>query len=435
MCLLQLCSCPPPCTKICQLTLVLTCLQSASARCRVPLPQAASKLSQPQLLSVRPQIGLAQLRQQRHSKMPRQPGRSQACPSQPMSHSCPSRQGWRWPGSSSVPSALASRQRQPVLVRGRGVQQRLAAPLAQARSKSQQQQLLLMVVVLHHTSYLTQSPRMPLRAQARALLGCQINDTAGLCLLSQISVPHSFRLTEVRTLMRTMCSRRWRGVGQTWARSLRHSQRALCSLSMTLLLLLAVRTSRRGVLRRGSFRLAVHNISSSPVQGGSQQPLLSLLAMLTAMQSDPVGTAARNSNPAAPAGVPTNSVTGTSSPPTAPAGAPARATMLTTYTCPKRRLSGQSPVAAQPAGQVPAAGGLQEAAAAAGSDGVPGQGAVPRQGPAKRAKSVSPAGDGGQAQAAGTTRRGPSDTEVQVSMLQLGWHWSPLCLHAAGGTG
>ena len=265
---------------MCQLTLVLTCLQSASARCRVPLPQAASGSSQSQLLSVHLQIGLAQLRQQWHSKMPRQPGRSQACPSQLMSHRYPSRQGWRWPGSSSVPSALASRQRQPVLVRDRGVQQRLVALLAQARSRSQQQQLLLMVVVLHHTSYLTQSPRMPLRAQARALPGCQINGTAGLCLLPQISVPHSFRLAEVRTLMRTMCSRRWRGVGQMWARSLRHSQRALCPLSMTLLLLLAMRTSsRRGVLRRGSFRVAVHNISSSPVQGRSQQLLLSLLAM------------------------------------------------------------------------------------------------------------------------------------------------------------
>ena len=109
--------------------------------------------------------------------------------------------------------------------------------------------------------------------------------------------------------------------------------------------------------------------------------------------------------------------------------------MLTTYTRPKRRLSGQSPVAAQVAGQVPAAGSLREIAAAAGSDGVSGQGAVPGQGPAKRAKSVSPAGDGGQAQAAAQTRRGPSDTEVQVSMLQLGWHWSPLCWHAGGGTG
>ena len=154
-----------------------------------------------------------------------------------------------------------------------------------------------------------------------------------------------------------------------------------------------------------------------------------------AMQGDSAGAAARTSKPAAPAQVPTDSEAGTSSQPAAPAGAPVGATMLTTYTRPKRRLSGQSPVAAPPAGQAPAAGSPQEVAAAAGSDGVAGQGAVPRQGPAKRAKSVSPAGDGGQAQAAAHPRRGPSATEVQVSMLQLGWHWSPSCWHAAGGTG
>ena len=113
-------------------------LQSASARCRVLLPpaqQIASRLSHPQLLSVHPQIELAQLRQQWHGKVLSQPGLSQACPSQPTSRRCPSRQGWRWPESSSVPGALATRQPQQVLVRlgpssGRSFQQQLVAMLA-----------------------------------------------------------------------------------------------------------------------------------------------------------------------------------------------------------------------------------------------------------------------------------------------------------------
>ena len=179
-----------------------------------------------------------------------------------------------------MPGALTSRQPQQVLVRGRGFWQQLVALLVQGRRMSQQQQMLVVMVVLQQSWYPTQSPRMPVVVQARALPGCQIHSTAHASLLYQTSVPHSLRLSELRILGSTTCSRRWRGSGQTGAKSLRHSQRALCSLSKTLLLLMAVRTSSsRGVARRRLFLVAVRSTSSRPVQGRSQQPWLSLLAM------------------------------------------------------------------------------------------------------------------------------------------------------------